>query len=85
MDNNCIACNGSRVKDEYYGQNNCLLAENKAVFAANSPWCGDFKLVHDVRKLAGLTCMNCHSDSQKSGDEMHGAGILRRILATVTT
>ncbi|MGW8194965.1 MAG: hypothetical protein ACWGOX_11945 [Desulforhopalus sp.] len=74
MDNNCTACHGSRVKDEYYGQNNALLERNKAVFAADSPWGGDFKLAPDVHKTAGLTCMNCHSDVNQSGDEMHGVG-----------
>ncbi len=74
MDNNCTACHGSRVKDEYYGLNNALLERNKAVFATDSPWGGDFKLVPDVHKTAGLTCMNCHSDTNQSGDEMHGIG-----------
>jgi thiosulfate/3-mercaptopyruvate sulfurtransferase len=74
MDNNCSACHGSRVKDEYYGLNNALLERNKAVFAADSPWDGDLKLAPDVHKTAGLTCMNCHSDAAQSGDEMHGVG-----------
>ncbi len=74
MDNNCTACHGSRVKDEYYGQNNALLARNKAAFEAGSPWGGDFQLAPDVHKTAGLTCMNCHSDTDQSGDEMHGVG-----------
>jgi thiosulfate/3-mercaptopyruvate sulfurtransferase len=74
MDNNCTACHGSRVKDEYYGLNNALLARNKVVFAADSPWGGTFQLVPDVHKTAGLTCMNCHSDVSQSGDEMHGVG-----------
>ncbi|MGK2907194.1 MAG: hypothetical protein ACSLFH_12745 [Desulfuromonadales bacterium] len=74
MDNNCTACHGSRVKDEYYGQNNALLERNKAAFEAGSPWGGDFKLAPDVHKTAGLTCMNCHSDANQSGDEMHGIG-----------
>ncbi len=74
MDNNCTACHGSRVKDEYYGLNNELLARNKAAFAADSPWGGGFELVPDVHKTAGLTCMNCHSDASLSGDEMHGVG-----------
>jgi len=76
MDNNCTACHGSRVKDEFYGQNNALLARNKAAFEADSPWGGDFQLAPDVHKAAGFTCMNCHSDAAKSGDEMHGVGHL---------
>ncbi|HKL27354.1 MAG TPA: hypothetical protein VJ910_14110 [Desulfuromonadales bacterium] len=74
MDNNCTACHGSRVKDEYYGLNNELLERNKAAFDASSPWGGDFELEPDVHKTAGLTCMDCHSDSSMSGDEMHGVG-----------
>ncbi len=74
MDNNCTACHGSRVKDEYYGLNNALLARNKAAFAAGSPWGGAFQLVPDVHKTAGLTCMDCHSDTAQSGEEMHGVG-----------
>jgi thiosulfate/3-mercaptopyruvate sulfurtransferase len=74
MDNNCTACHGSRVKDEYYGLNNELLERNQAVFAADSPWNGDFHLIPDVHKTAGFTCMNCHSDSAGSGAEMHGVG-----------
>jgi thiosulfate/3-mercaptopyruvate sulfurtransferase len=79
MDNNCTACHGSRVKDEYYGQNIALLARNKAAFDADSPWKGaDFELAPDVHKTAGFTCMNCHRDADPAligaGDEMHGIG-----------
>lgn len=74
MDNNCTACHGSRVKDEYYGQNNALLERNKAAFVEGSPWGGDFQLAPDVHKTVGLTCMNCHSDISQSGNEMHGIG-----------
>ncbi len=71
MDNNCTACHGSRVKDEYYGLNNELLERNQAAFAEGSAW-ADFHLEPDVHKTAGLTCMECHSNG--SGDEMHGVG-----------
>jgi hypothetical protein len=70
MDNNCTACHGSRVKDEYYGQNNALLSRNKVAFADGSPWkAADFSLQPDVHKARGMDCVGCHS-----GDEMHGVG-----------
>ncbi len=68
--NNCTACHGSRVKDEYYGQNNELLKRNKAAFDAASPWKDPaFALQPDVHKTAGKDCNYCHS-----ADEMHGVG-----------
>lgn len=70
MDNNCTACHGSRVKDEYYGQNNALLDRNKAAYDEGSPWKDPaFALQPDVHKTNGLDCNSCHSE-----DEMHGAG-----------
>lgn len=70
MDNNCTACHGSRVKDEYYGLNNELLERNRAFLGEDSPWKDEaFELEPDVHKEAGLTCMACHE-----GDEMHGNG-----------
>ncbi len=70
MDNNCTACHGSRVKDEYYGLNNALLDRNAAAYPAGHPY-GDttFNLKPDVHKTAGLTCMDCHGMA-----EMHGEG-----------
>lgn len=70
MDNNCTACHGSRVKDEYYGQSNALLSRNKAAFDESSPFkAAAFTLQSDVHKSKGLSCEDCHS-----GDEMHGVG-----------
>lgn len=70
MDKNCTACHGSRVKDEYYGLNNTLLADNRDHLAADSPWKDtEFALVPDVHKSASMTCTSCHT-----GDEMHGDG-----------
>jgi hypothetical protein len=72
MDNNCTACHGSRVKDEYYGSNNALLGRDKAAFAPDSPWKAEaFTLQPDVHKSKGMNCTACHS-----GDEMHGTGAL---------
>jgi len=70
MDNNCTACHGSRVKDEYYGQNNALLGRNKAAFAADSPWKdAAVALAPDVHKQGGYDCAFCHEAA-----EMHGTG-----------
>lgn len=60
MDNNCTACHGSRVKDEYYGQNNELAKRNNVGVAELAP---------DVHKQQGMTCVACHP-----ADEMHGSG-----------
>ena len=69
-DNNCTACHGSRVKDEYYGQNNALLERNKAAYDTSSPFeAATFTLQPDVHKTNGMDCVACH---QK--DEMHGVG-----------
>ena len=69
-DNNCTACHGSRVKDEYYGQNNALLERNKAAYDTSSPFeDATFTLQPDVHKTNGMDCVACH---QK--DEMHGVG-----------
>jgi thiosulfate/3-mercaptopyruvate sulfurtransferase len=70
MDNNCTACHGSRVKDEYYGQNNDLLERNKPFLAADLPWKDPaYTLQPDVHRVAGFECVACHT-----GDEMHGVG-----------
>ena len=70
MDNNCTACHGSRVKDEYYGQNNALLSRNKAAYADGSPWkAAGYTLQPDVHKTDGLDCNSCHPAA-----EMHGGG-----------
>jgi rhodanese-related sulfurtransferase len=68
MDNNCTACHGSRVKDEFYAQNGALLARNEAAFPVDSPWKG-YTLQPDVHKAGGMHCADCHPNS-----EMHGAG-----------
>lgn len=69
-DNNCTACHGSRVKDEYYGLNGALLARNAAVLPADSPW-KSYALAPDVHKAKGMGCDACHSPG-----EMHGVGAL---------
>jgi thiosulfate/3-mercaptopyruvate sulfurtransferase len=69
-DSSCTACHGSRVKDEYYGQNGPLLARNAAVFPADSPW-RTYALKPDVHKTAGMGCDACHS-----AGEMHGVGAI---------
>ncbi|GAB4254265.1 MAG: hypothetical protein Kow00129_15290 [Thermoleophilia bacterium] len=70
MDNNCTACHGSRVRDEYYGMNNALLDRNAAAYPDGHPLKDTaYTLEPDVHKTAGLTCMDCHS-----GAEMHGEG-----------
>lgn len=78
MDNNCTACHGSRVKDEYYGQNNALLTRNKTAFDLDSPWkAADFQLAPDVHKAYGYACVDCHTTLEGGdyfGDEMHGVG-----------
>lgn len=69
-DNNCTACHGSRVKDEYYGLNNDLMSRNKAAYDDGSPFkAASFTLKPDVHKTAGMACADCHEK-----DEMHGAG-----------
>lgn len=70
MDSNCTACHGSRVKDEYHGQNNALLGRNRAAFPDGSPWKdASFVLQPDVHRSAGKDCVFCHA-----GSEMHGTG-----------
>jgi len=69
-DNNCTACHGSRVKDEYYGQNNALLERNKVAYDDGSPFkATTFTLQPDVHKTNGMACADCHK-----GIEMHGGG-----------
>ncbi len=70
MAQNCTACHGSRVKDEYYGLNNTLLGRNRAALPDTSPWKSTaFSLQPDVHKTAGKDCVFCHT-----GGEMHGVG-----------
>ncbi len=69
-DNNCTACHGSRVKDEYFGSNNALMERNKAAYDDGSPFkAASFTLKPDVHKTAGMACADCHEK-----DEMHGVG-----------
>jgi cytochrome c3-like protein len=67
-ESNCTACHGSRVKDEYYGQNGALLARNAAALPADSPW-KSYALAPDVHEAKGMGCDACHSPG-----EMHGVG-----------
>lgn len=70
---NCTACHGSRVKDEYFGQNQALYLRNQFApeLAANDPFkAAGTVLQPDVHKTGGLRCVDCHS-----GAEMHGAGV----------
>lgn len=69
--NNCTACHGSRVKDEYFGLNQALYARNRtfsASLAAADPF-GGATLQPDVHRKAGMGCDACHD-----GAEMHGQG-----------
>lgn len=68
--NNCTACHGSRVKDEYFGQNQALLGRNlgAAAIPADHPL-RTTTLQPDVHKAGGMGCEACHSKA-----EMHGAG-----------
>lgn len=68
--NNCTACHGSRVKDEYFGQNQALYVRNQAVTAGlGDPFAGS-TLAPDVHKTGGMECVDCHA-----GSEMHGQGV----------
>jgi hypothetical protein len=70
--NNCTACHGSRVKDEYMGLNNALHARNvqySAEMAAVDPNAAT-TLVPDVHSTRGMGCVSCHPAS-----EMHGVGV----------
>jgi hypothetical protein len=70
--NNCTACHGSRVKDEYMGLNNALHARNaqfSAEMAAADPNAAT-TLVPDVHWTLGMGCRECHS-----AEEMHGVGV----------
>ncbi|MBK8974301.1 MAG: hypothetical protein IPM29_00085 [Planctomycetes bacterium] len=70
MDNNCTACHGSRVKDEFTGANNALLTRNKPFLTEGLPWKeAAFTLQADVHYSAGMECFDCHTK-----DEMHGVG-----------
>lgn len=72
--NNCCACHGSRVRNEYFGENQALrtrnvtyqpqLATTEGFAAAGAA------LQPDVHFSAGLGCSACHPSS-----EMHGSGI----------
>ncbi len=69
MANNCTACHGSRVKDEYFGLNQALLVRNRAALPADS-FLQTATLAPDVHKTAGMDCAACHT-----GGEMHGNGV----------
>jgi hypothetical protein len=71
MVNQCTACHGSRVKDEYFGLNGALQARNRqyaATLAANDPFTA--ALQPDVHRKAGMSCDACHPAA-----ETHGAGV----------
>lgn len=67
---NCTACHGSRIKDEYFGQNQALFTRNLAATTvpADYPFRGA-TLQPDVHKAKGMGCDACHYQA-----EMHGAG-----------
>ena len=69
MDRNCTACHGSRVKDEFYGNNGPLTARNGLGYAAPLPdvhFAQTQELNADGYKKG---CTFCHSEA-----EMHGQG-----------
>lgn len=71
-DENCTACHGSRVKDEYYGQNGALYVRNRtynATLAAQDPFAGA-PITADVHKQGAMGCEACHYAA-----EMHGNGV----------
>jgi hypothetical protein len=70
--NNCTACHGSRVKDEYTGANNALYQRNRQynpTYASADPFAGA-ALQADVHYAQGMGCIACHPSG-----EMHGAGV----------
>ena len=71
MDRNCTACHGSRVKDEFYGQNNALITRNGLGLAAVLPDV-HFARTKVVDNTTGLPkgCAFCHGAA-----EMHGGGV----------
>lgn len=70
MERNCTACHGSRIKDEFFGLNNALIARNNLGEASVRP---DVHLAQaqSINSVTGLPkgCVLCHS-----GTEMHGGG-----------
>ncbi len=72
MANNCTACHGSRVKDEYYAQNQALLVRNRAALPADSPL-QTATLQPDVHKGLGLDCASCHAAGEMHGDGVSGS------------
>jgi thiosulfate/3-mercaptopyruvate sulfurtransferase len=69
MDRNCTACHGSRVKDEFYGNNGPLTARNNLGYMAPLP---DVHFAQtQVLNADGYKkgCTFCHT-----GAEMHGEG-----------
>ena len=70
--NNCTACHGSRVRNEYFGENDALYKRNRqysASLVATDGFAGA-TLQPDVHRSNGLGCEACHPSS-----EMHGAGV----------
>jgi hypothetical protein len=68
--NNCTACHGSRVKDEYFGQNQALFTRNLAAAAVPADY--PFRtttLRPDVHRSKGMGCDACHYKA-----ELHGVG-----------
>lgn len=69
MERNCTACHGSRVKDEFFGLNNALVARNGLGLAPVSP---DVHFAQtQALNASGFKkgCTFCHG-----GSEMHGEG-----------
>jgi len=76
MVNNCTACHGSRVKDEYLGSNAALYARNRANSAtvvAGDGFAGA-AIKPDAHYSKGMTCNACHP-----AGEMHGQGVVANI------
>ena len=70
MERNCTACHGSRVKEEFYGSNNALIARNALGLAPVLPDV-HFAQTQVVNATTGLPkgCAFCHGAA-----EMHGGG-----------
>lgn len=69
MDRNCTACHGSRVKDEFYGNNGPLTVRNNLGYAAPLPDV-HFPLTQQINADGYKKgCSFCHTEA-----EMHGQG-----------
>ena len=70
--NNCSACHGSRVRNEYFGENDALYKRNRQYSASlvATDGFGGTTLQPDVHRTNGMGCDACHPAS-----EMHGAGV----------